>query len=204
MPDEKPQQALLFIASFGELILALVFFLPGLAPLTQQMPEQHAPGAPAAKDAAADQQAYEASVLIASFGELVLALIFSFLPGLDPLAQQVPEQHPTGAPAAQDAAADQQAHEASVLIATFGELFLVLIFSFLPGLASLAQQVPEQHTAHTPAPQQPTPDQQAHEAPLLVGVFFARCFLTLVLLLRLTALAQQVREQQVAQAAPTQ
>src|SRR5215831_9388512 len=108
---EQPSQALLLIAAFGELNLALVLFLPGLAPLAQQMPEQHSTGAPAAQDAAADQQAHETAVLIASLGELVLALVL-FLPGLAPLVQQMPEQHSTGAPPPQDSAADQQAHEA--------------------------------------------------------------------------------------------
>src|ERR1700751_4091654 len=120
---EQPQQALLVIAAFGGLIPALVLFLPGLAPLTQQMPEQHATGATAAQDAAADQQAHETSVLIAPLGELVLALVL-LLPGLAPLVQQVPKQHATGATAAQNTTADQQAHEASVLIAPLGELVL--------------------------------------------------------------------------------
>src|SRR5215469_11287823 len=123
---EQPQQALLVIASFGELILALLFFLPGLAPLAQEMPEQHAPGAPAAQDTAADQQTQQAAVLTATLGELVLALLF-FLPGLAPLAQEMPEQHAPGAPAAQDAAADQQTQQAAVLIATLGELVLTLV-----------------------------------------------------------------------------
>src|SRR5215469_9011790 len=200
---EQPHQAMLLIASFGELVLALVLFLAGLTPLAQQMPEQHSTGAPAAQDAAADQQAYEVSVLIAPLGELVLALVF-FLPGLAPLAQQVPEQHAAGASASQDAAADQQAHEAPVLIAPFGELFLTLVF-FLSGLAVRAQQVPEQHAAHPPAPQQPAADQQANQPALLSGLLLARGLLAfLFFLLRLAALAQQMCEQQVAQSAPTQ
>src|SRR5215472_15432009 len=109
------------------------------------MPEQHAPGAPAAQDAAADQQTHEAPVLSAPFGELVLALVL-FLAALAPLAQQVPEQHAPRAPATQDAAADQQTHETSVLAAALGELVLALVF-FLAALTALAQQVCEQHTA---------------------------------------------------------
>jgi uncharacterized membrane protein len=200
---EQSQQALLVIASFGELILALVLFLSGLAPLAQEMPEQHASGAPAAQDAAADQQTHEASVLIAPLGELVLALVF-FLASFASLAQEMPEQHAPGTPAAQDAAADQQTHEASVLIAPLGELILALVF-VLPGLAPLAQQMPEQHAAYTSAAQHAAADQQTHEPAFLIGVFFAGSLLTLVVLfLRLPAFAQKMRQQQVAQAAPTQ
>src|SRR5262249_52006735 len=67
------------------------------------------------------------------------------------------------------------------------------------------QQMRKQRTPHTPATQQAAADQQTDEFASLVGAFLVGPLLALIILfLRLTALAHQMREQQVAQAAATQ
>src|SRR5580765_7025985 len=208
--DQQPHEAPLTVAAFAKLVLglALVLFLLCPGSLTQQVREQHATGAPATQEAAADQQPHEAVVPVTALGKLVLALVFiplflRFAAG----AQQVCEQHATQASAAQEAAADQQAHEPALLAGALlaGCLFaLILLFLRLLRFATLAQQMREQEVAQATATQQATADQQAHDAPFLVGILLAPTLLSVVLLAGLNTLAQQVRDQQVAQTATTQ
>src|SRR6202007_1349321 len=113
-------------------------------------------------------------------------------------AQQVCEQQVAQATPAQDAAADQQAHESALLVGVFLARCLLTLVVFFLGLTAFAQQVCEQQVAQATPAQDAAADQQAHESALLVGVFLARCLLTLVVFfLGLTAFAQQVCEQQV-------
>jgi hypothetical protein len=74
---EQAQQLMFLITAVAELILTLSFgiVLVSFASLTQQVPEQHAPGAAAMEHAAADQQAHEPMLsVIALAVELLLAL----------------------------------------------------------------------------------------------------------------------------------
>src|SRR5580765_225224 len=166
--DQQPHEAPLTVAAFAELVLvlglALVLFLLCPGSLTQQVREQHATGAPATQEAAADQQPHEAVVPVTALGKLVLALVFiplflRFAAG----AQQVCEQHAAQASAAQEAAADQQAHEPALLPgALLAGCLPALILLFLRFVAR-AQQVCEQHATQASAAQEAAADQQAHE-----------------------------------------
>src|SRR6478752_5872693 len=130
--------------------------------------------------------------LVTAFAELILSLVL--IPfGLATLAQQVREQRATGAPATQEAAADQQPHEAVVPVTAFGKLVLALVFiPLFLRFAAGAQQVCEQHAAQASAAQEAAADQQAHEPALLPGAPLAGCLLALILLfLRFVARVQQ-------------
>jgi hypothetical protein len=69
--------------------------------------------------AVADEQPHEPMLPIASFGELILTLVL-FFSGLASVPQQVREQHTTGPPVTQDAAANQQAQQSTIAVTTFG------------------------------------------------------------------------------------
>ena len=71
-------------------------------PLAQEMSEDHATHAPAARDAARDQEAHEPTLVGPAL--LVLTLVLVFL--LAPFAQEMGEKQAAQAPAARDAAAD--------------------------------------------------------------------------------------------------
>src|SRR6516164_4795076 len=148
--DQQAHQAIIAIALFAGLIFALVFVLFRLATLAQQVAEQHATSTPATQHAAADQQAHQAMVAITLFAGLIFTLVFVVF-RLPMLAQQVREQHATGTPTAQDAAADQQAHELSFLATVILiEAFLAFMV-FVLRLTTLPQQVCEQQVAQSAA-----------------------------------------------------
>ena len=91
-------------------------------PLTQEMSEDHATQAPAARDAAHDEEAHKPTLVGPTLLFLALILVIVLLV-LAPFAQQMSEKEATQAPAARDAAADQQTGKPPVL--TTGFLFFI-------------------------------------------------------------------------------
>jgi hypothetical protein len=110
----------------------------------------------------------------------------------------------TQAPPPEDAGADEQAKEPTVLVAAFLALLLVLIAS----LHALAEQVSQHQAAHATAPEHAATDQQADEPPLVVAAFLAfLAFLALFLFVFVALphpLAQQVGEEHATQTAALQ
>ena len=97
-------------------------------PLAQEMSEDHATHAPAARNAAPDQEAHEPTLMGPAL--LVLTLVLIFL--LAPFAQEMGEKQATQAPATRDAARDQEAHEPTLVGPALLVLTLVVIFLLAP------------------------------------------------------------------------
>jgi hypothetical protein len=107
----------------------------------------------------------------------------------------VGENHATGTPAAQDATADEQAHESLLFVPAVFAHFLVALFVLVLGPTPLAKQVSKKHATGTPAAQYATGDQHAQETMVIVSLVLTNVVVTLtVFLLRLAFLTQQMRE----------
>jgi hypothetical protein len=141
-------------------LLALIVFLLGLASFTQQVRKQQVAQATFAQDAAANQQANEFVLLVRVVIARCLLTLIRVVPGLASFTQQVRKQQVAQTAFAQDAAANQQAHDAPSLLLTFTLLALeVLILRFV----AVTDETGKQRAAQPPTTHSASAKSQARE-----------------------------------------
>jgi heme/copper-type cytochrome/quinol oxidase subunit 2 len=159
--------------------------------------EQRPTHATAAQDAASDQQAQDTPITVFAAHALLVVDVLAFLVTLVfvPLAQKVGEQCAADAPAAQHAAANQQAQDAALVISTTLTLTLFVTHLFVFVLASFTQKMGEQQATQPVASQHATGDEQLQDAMLLLAGLIA-LFVEMLLTRFLAPLTQEVGEKQ--------
>jgi len=202
-------QAAVFIAAVF-FLSAFLFLLAArlIHAIAEQRSDQQATQAPATCNSAANQQAYEATVLGGALSLLAFFLVLA-TPFFDPVTEQMGEEQSAEAPAARDSAADQQANETAVFVAA--DLFAFVLVSFvLVGAAlihAIAEQMGQSQATQAATAKHPFAGRQASEAALLIaaafffGVIFVALFFAASLL---HSVMEQVRQHQATQAATAQ
>jgi len=177
--DQKARRPVL-TALIGIIVIPFVQIVLGLAPLLQQLDQERATYAPPAQDAAGDQEAQELALAIGAFlANVLVALIRLIIELLFPLAtpralsEETRYQCATDAAAPKHPAAEDQAQELALVVASRLLAFLVviilirLIFTLGP-LGALFDEMREEDSAHTPAPQQAAAEERAHELAVVI------------------------------------
>jgi len=178
--DQKARRPVLTAALIGIIVIPFVQIVLGLAPLLQQLDQERATYAPPAQDAAGDQEAQELALAIGAFlANVLVALIRLIIELLFPLAtpralsEETRYQCATDAAAPKHPAAEDQAQELALVVASRLLAFLVviilirLIFTLGP-LGALFDEMREEDSAHTPAPQQAAAEERAHELAVVI------------------------------------
>jgi Ca2+/H+ antiporter len=119
---------------------------------------------------------------------------------------QMGEQGATNAAAAEHAASDEKAQHPALFVLAFAAFILALAFAFVVVFlfTTLAQEMGEEDPADAAATQHPAADQKAQDPAmiLVLGLILIAAFvLVFVLVSLLPVLAQEMREQQAADAA---
>jgi heme/copper-type cytochrome/quinol oxidase subunit 3 len=121
---------------------------------------------------------------------------------------QVREQGAANAAAAEYAASDKKAQHPALVVLAFAAFILARAHAFVVFLlATLAQEVGQEHAADAAATQHPAPDQKAQDPSMILVVrliLIAALMLVFVLVSLLPVLAQEMREKQAADAGSAQ
>jgi ABC-type Fe3+ transport system permease subunit len=119
----------------------------------------------------------------------------------------VREQGATNAAAAEHAASDEKAQHPALFVLALAAVILALALVVVFLFTTLAQEMGEEDAADATATQHPARDQKAQDLAMILVlglIVIAALVLVFVLVSLLLALAQEMREQQAADAAATQ
>jgi heme/copper-type cytochrome/quinol oxidase subunit 2 len=176
------------------------------------MGEKCAADTPTSQQAAGDKEtqhpAFSTSALFAFLVFVfVPVLVLVFFVVLASLTQKMSKHHTAHPATAQHPAANQQAKDPAIVITLAGSFITVaiVVFAFVPVLATFAHQMRSEQPANATTPQQTAGDQQLEDAMLLVTAFAIVGALIVVFVFPFLAMfAQQMRDKQAANATAPQ
>ena len=176
---------------------ASIHFRLGCFTFPHEMSQQRTPHAAATQQAASDEQAQQPALPASAFVLVVLAFILVFVFTLAALPQEMEEDRPTDAAAAQYPAANQKAQDPAMIFAfTFVLIVIVVVvFILVLLLAMLTQEVRKKQAADAAATQQATRNQELQDTMLLITYLLA-LFTQFLASFATTALTKQAREKQ--------
>jgi NADH:ubiquinone oxidoreductase subunit 3 (subunit A) len=173
------------------------------------MREQCAAHATATQKAASNEEPQQPALPASAFPFVlvVLALILVFVVTRAALTQEMEEDRPTNAAAAQYPAANQKSQDPAMIFAfAFAFVFIVIVvfvFVLVPLLAALAQEVGEKQAPDPAAAQQAACNEKLQDTMLLIAALLA-LVAKIVAFFLATALTKQAREKQASHPAAAQ